>query len=1050
MIAEPIIEGTNETNHTKYKGISRLKPSLALPASFFVFFLISSRIALNAQVITIDGNGTGQIYAGEGGVSAGASSRLLIDYPEPYRSQILDYLFKTNYGANLQDLKVELGGDVNSTDGSEPSHMHSATDQNYTRGYEWWLMSQAKQRNPNITLGALAWGAPGWIGGGNFYSQDMINYIINYINGAKSNYNLTINYIGIWNETSYNITWIENLKAALQAAGLSTKVVAADQGNANIVTDMENYPALLAAVDVVGMHYPAINGSSPLPSTFNKPFYASEDGPWRGDWTGVQYLVQAYNHTYIQAKITKHEIWSPVTSYYDIFDLPGSGLMYANTPWSGCYNVEPAIWATAHTTQFAQPGWQYIDSACALLGGGGSYVTLKSGTDYSVIIETVTAGSSQTLTFSVTNGLSTGTVHVWRSDSTNQFIQQSDIIPTNGSYSISIGPGTIYSLTTTTGQSKGNAQPPTPGAFPFPYTDNFQSYALSAQAHYFSDINGSFEITNCGGGRTGLCLRQTVNTNPIPWSLIGPFQPETVLGSTSWSDYQVSADVLLDEPGSAKIIGRFDGLNINSGDITAYQLYINNLGNWSLCIGDSETLASGTVPFSLNTWHNLKMVFNGAQIQVVIDGATNATVTSNNIGSGMAGLGTGGWNTAQFDNFSVQPLSSTNQLIPQSQMTATATSQTTGYEAYHAIDGNTSTFWVGAYSCNPTCAPSVPLPQSITLSLGGTYAVDEVQYLSRQDNNTSGDITTYKIYTSLDGINFTQVATGTWPASSTKQSCIFTPTNASYVRLEADATTDGYVNADEINVESLPVSPTNPPAITIQPQSMVVNAYNNATLSVTATGTAPLSYQWYFNGTNIPGATQSNFTIANVVQTNLGTYDVVVSNILGALTSSNAVLSMYPYIYDPFTGAVGYGNSPTTLSLQAWGTGPLTYQWYMNGVALPNATNSTLTIPSMQSTNAGLYSAVVSSALGSTTNAPAQVLEYPTLVSIGFYPGLIISGAAGYSYTIQSTTDLADTNQWTTLTTLTLSQPVQLWIDTNVMASSPYNPHYFYRVLPAQ
>ena len=42
--------------------------------------------------------------------------------------------------------------------------MHTATDQNFNRGYEWWLMTQAKARNPNIKLYGLAWGAPGWIG----------------------------------------------------------------------------------------------------------------------------------------------------------------------------------------------------------------------------------------------------------------------------------------------------------------------------------------------------------------------------------------------------------------------------------------------------------------------------------------------------------------------------------------------------------------------------------------------------------------------------------------------------------------------------------------------------------------------------------------------------------------------------------------------------------------------------------------------------------------------------------------------------------------------
>ena len=169
-----------------------------------------------------------EIFEGIGGVSAGASSRLLIDYPEPQRSQILDYLFKPNYGASLQHLKVEVGGDTNSTDGSEPSHMHTRTDENYDRGYEWWLMKEAKARNPKIILDALPWGAPGWIGNGKYYSQDMANYIVKFIQGAKKHHGLDIEYVGIWNETNYDVGYIKMLKKTLLANGLTTKIVAAD------------------------------------------------------------------------------------------------------------------------------------------------------------------------------------------------------------------------------------------------------------------------------------------------------------------------------------------------------------------------------------------------------------------------------------------------------------------------------------------------------------------------------------------------------------------------------------------------------------------------------------------------------------------------------------------------------------------------------------------------------------------------------------------------------------------------------------------------------
>src|SRR6188768_2955600 len=126
-----------------------------VPSMLMLLALPSNVVRAAAPVLIIDGAGTGKPFEGQGAMSAGASSRLLIDYPEPYRGQILDYLFKPNYGASFQDLKVELGGDMNSTSGAEPSHMHSRSDQNYNRGFEWWLMKEAKRRNPNITLGVL-------------------------------------------------------------------------------------------------------------------------------------------------------------------------------------------------------------------------------------------------------------------------------------------------------------------------------------------------------------------------------------------------------------------------------------------------------------------------------------------------------------------------------------------------------------------------------------------------------------------------------------------------------------------------------------------------------------------------------------------------------------------------------------------------------------------------------------------------------------------------------------------------------------------------------
>src|SRR5437879_5433833 len=77
--------------------------------------------AATATTITVDGASGGRTYDGVGAISGGGgNSRLLVDYPAAQRSQLLDYLFTPDYGANLQVLKVEIGGDANSTDGAEP------------------------------------------------------------------------------------------------------------------------------------------------------------------------------------------------------------------------------------------------------------------------------------------------------------------------------------------------------------------------------------------------------------------------------------------------------------------------------------------------------------------------------------------------------------------------------------------------------------------------------------------------------------------------------------------------------------------------------------------------------------------------------------------------------------------------------------------------------------------------------------------------------------------------------------------------------------------
>jgi hypothetical protein len=659
---------------------SRLSPSILALVCLCAALAPFAPAASSQQTrVVIDGRGSGRIYDGLGALSAGASSRLLIDYPEPQRSQILDYLFKPGYGAALQHLKVEVGADVNSTDGSEPSHMRSATDHDYTRGYEWWLMAEAHKRNPAIILDILPWGAPGWIGNATLYTPAMAEYMAGFIEGARMHYGLNIRYAGIWNEVEYSAAYVKELHAAFQRHRLDTKIVCCDEwvgegkGQWEIAGAMKTDPELNASVDVIGVHYPLDNDkitTTDVARQSGKPLWSSEDQPNPGGgpfvqrtWAeGGRILAHLYNRNYLEGSMTKTEIWSPITSYYDNLPAPHSGLMIANTPWSGYYDVQSTIWVTAHTTQFAQPGWQYLDASSGSLPGKGTYVALRSprGGNWSLILETIGATQPQTVTFSITGGLARSAVHVWETNAHRSFEHVADIDPTAGAFTFTFEPDSLYSLTTSTGQGKGTAAPPPPRPFPLPYSDDFESTPLARAPKYLSDQDGAFEVHPCIG-RSGRCLEQVIHQKPIPW---GPLpDPYTLAGDAQSTDYSISADVRFLSDSPVAIMGRIDSADLFQEEKShwpaGYVLRLHPDGAWELLSNvytkPVVTLASGSSPIGRNRWHRLELFFHGTTIEARLDGVTLARRDDSAHARGMFALGTE-WGEAQFDNLRIAPI----------------------------------------------------------------------------------------------------------------------------------------------------------------------------------------------------------------------------------------------------------------------------------------------------------------------------------------------------------------------------------------------------------
>ena len=472
------------------------------------------------------------------------------------------------------------------------------------------------------------------------------------------------------------------------------------------------------AVYAVGVHYPGCQ-SPPAAKACGKRLWASEDhagwagAPLCGDnrpgldgtlgWIEALALAKKYNRNYIDGKMTKTTVCYLIDSYYDSLSFANCAAIKANSPWSGHYEVWLPLWAMAHTAQFAQPGWKYLDGGCGPLQGGGSYVSLRSpyaAGDYSVIVETGEAKKPQSLAFRVTGALSAGPLHVWRSSEHRQFVRQDDIPLVDGSFRVTLEPGCIYSLTTTTGQRKGKTEVPPPAEFPLPYRDDFEGYAAGKTPRYFADQSGTFEVAQRPGG--GKCLRQTVARRGIDWEAYPTPDPYTIIGSAKWCNYEVACDAYVEKAGYVSLYGRIKCSLLSCSDPPhGYWLKVGPDGRWDLK-AFTKTLASGNVPFAANRWHRLALLFRGSRIAARIDGIEVKAIDVDDLdgfNGGMAGLGSG-WNDALFDNFSLREVAGPSpprriNLALGGKATASS-NYNDSYSARFANDGNPATRWNAA------------------------------------------------------------------------------------------------------------------------------------------------------------------------------------------------------------------------------------------------------------------------------------------------------------------------------------------------------------------
>jgi hypothetical protein len=257
--------------------------------------------------------------------------------------------------------------------------------------------------------------------------------------------------------------------------------------------------------------------------------------------------------------------------------------------------------------------------------------------------------------------------------------------------------------------------------------------------------------------------------------------------------------------------------------------------------------------------------------------------------------------------------------------------------------------------------------------------------------------------------NLTWSATGGTFSGSTWTS----PTTAGTYTITA-------TSVDEPSVSVTTMITLSAPAIVTQPSSQHVCSGSGLVLSVTASYAT--SYQWSLNGTPIPGATNASYTVSSAAAANAGNYSVTVTNGLGSVTSSLAVVAVGSSITSNPTSVSLYPTQTALFSVMAQGVGSLAYQWYQipsggtTGVAISGATSSNYVTPPVDITyDAAQYYAIVTDSCGSLTSTDATLTVTagsvpPTIITQPFGVTAVAGGAASYSVGASGTPTL--TYQW--------------------------------------
>ena len=399
-----------------------------------------------------------------------------------------------------------------------------------------------------------------------------------WIECGRDAHGLNISVIGLWNEEPGPVPYILALRKRLDAGGLQhVTIIAPDGGGSGmdeVAKEMAANASVKAAVGALGSHYPGSKGTSPAVRNAGVPAWSAEDYSTYSDATGAgcwgRLLVQNMGWE-LSATIS----WYLIGSFARGMDYDSDGLLRAEWPTSGHYELTPMMWTTMHWTRFIKPGWKALpcDDAsvptgrCAL-AGGGNYAAMASpdSHDIAIVVHAFRHNTSkcircdppdwnvaetQTVSFQLQIDPLPEKVHVWRSCSgweypaagDGWFEQQPDAtVASSGALQVEIHADCMYTFSTIAGVTKPAvpAAVPHSASFPLPYAEDFDGMQVGAEAPFFGDQMGKFETMPAGGGRSGNVSRQQLPLGGWPICNRGHSQPISIIGDMFFEDLEVS------------------------------------------------------------------------------------------------------------------------------------------------------------------------------------------------------------------------------------------------------------------------------------------------------------------------------------------------------------------------------------------------------------------------------------------------------------------------------------------------------------------------------